>query len=52
MPETVTPDTIAYLILGLVVVAAIAVLFIGSIAVRYRNLEKDLQVLQQLDDEK
>ncbi len=47
-----TPDTIAYLYLGLAVVAIIAVSFIGSIAIRFRNLQKDLQVMEQLRDEK
>ena len=46
-----TPDTIAYLYLGLAVVAIIAVGFVSSIAIRYRNLQKDLQVMEQLRDE-
>jgi len=46
-----TPDTVAYLYLGLAVVAVIAVGFIGSIAIRFRNLQKDLQVMEQLRDE-
>ncbi len=47
-----TPDTVAYLYLGLTVVAIIAISFIGSIVLRYRNLQKDLQVMEQLRDEK
>ena len=47
-----TPDTIAYLYLGLAVVAIIAIGFVGSIAIRFRNLQKDLQVMEQLRDEK
>ena len=47
-----TPDTVAYLYLGLAVVAIIAVGFVSSIAIRYRSLQKDLQVMEQLRDEK
>jgi hypothetical protein len=46
-----TPDTAAYLYLGLAVVATIAFGFIGSILIRFRNLQKDLQVMEQLRDE-
>jgi cell division protein FtsL len=52
MNETVTPDTMNYLILGLIVTAAIVALFIGSMVARYRNLQKDLQTLEQLRDDK
>jgi hypothetical protein len=47
-----TPDTVAYLYLGLAAVAVIAIGYIGSIIVRYRSLQKDLQVMEQLRDEK
>ncbi len=50
--EGTTPDTLAYLYLGLAVVATIAIGFVGSIVLRYRNLQKDLQVMEQLRDEK
>lgn len=46
-----TPDTVAYLLLGLGVVTLIAAGFLGSLYVRYRNLQKDLQVIEQLRDE-
>jgi len=52
MPATVTPETTTYLILGLVVTSTIIVLFIASMVIRYRNLQKDLQMLQDLDDGK
>ena len=47
-----TPDTVAYLYLGLAVVAIIGIGFVGSIAIRFRSLQKDLQVMEQLRDEK
>jgi hypothetical protein len=51
MFESASPDTFGYLILGLVVVSAIVLLLVGSMAVRYRSLQKDLQTLDQLRDE-
>ena len=51
MFESALPDTFGYLILALAVVSTIVVLFIGSIVVRYRSLQKDLQTLDQLRDE-
>jgi hypothetical protein len=51
MNETATPDTFAYLILGLVVASGIFLAFLGSMVVRQRNLQKDIQLLEQLGDE-
>jgi len=42
------PDTTNYLILGLVILAAISLIFLGSMVARYRNLQKDLTVLEEL----
>ncbi|MCA0457216.1 MAG: hypothetical protein LCI00_24805 [Chloroflexi bacterium] len=46
-----TPDTVAYLYLGLAVVAIIGFGFIGSIVVRFRNLQQDLRVIEQLRED-
>jgi ABC-type polysaccharide/polyol phosphate export permease len=50
--NTPTPDTVPYLLLGLGIVTLIAAGFLGSLYVRYRNLQKDLQVIEQLRDDK
>ncbi|MEZ4670199.1 MAG: hypothetical protein R3E39_20020 [Anaerolineae bacterium] len=47
-----TPDTLAYLWLGLATVTVIALGLLGSMYVRFRNLHKDLELLQQLHNEK
>ena len=47
-----TPDTVAYLYLGLAAVAVIAIGYISSIIIRYRSLQKDLQMMEQLRDDK
>jgi len=46
-----TPDTVSYLLLGLGLVAVIGLTFIGSMLLRYRNLQKDLQVIEQLQND-
>lgn len=43
------PDTSAYLILGLVVAFGIAAAFLGSMAARYRNLQKDMELIEKLE---
>ncbi len=43
------PATGDYLILGLIVVFAILLLLIGSMVIRYRNLQQDEQLIEQLD---
>jgi hypothetical protein len=45
------PDTGAYLILGLAAVTLIVGLLIVSMIVRQRNLDRDLDLIEQLRDE-
>ncbi len=42
------PDTTAYLYLALAAVTLIVAIYIGSMAIRYRNLEKDLELIEEL----
>jgi NhaP-type Na+/H+ or K+/H+ antiporter len=51
MPPNGTPDTSAYLLLGLAVLVIILTLLIGSMVVRFRSLRKDEQVIEQLHNE-
>lgn len=46
MPET--PDTLGYLILGLVVTFGILGVFVALIAARWRALKRDLRTLETL----
>ena len=50
--NSTTPDTLSYLLLGLAVVTFIATGLIGSMVLRYRNLQKDMQLLEQLRNDK
>ena len=49
--NSTTPDTLSYLLLGLAVVTLISTGLIGSMVLRYRNLQKDMQLLEQLRNE-
>lgn len=51
MPENSIPDTVNYLILGLVVVFVILGGFIASLITRFRSLNKDLEIIEQLKNE-
>ncbi len=45
------PDTLNYLYLGLGMTVLIMSVFLGSLFVRRRNLEKDIAIMAQLEDE-
>ena len=47
----ITPATTPYLYLGLVATAVIALAFIGSLVIRQRNLQKDIETLETLQAE-
>ena len=47
----ITPATTPYLYLGLAATAVIALAFIGSLVIRQRNLQKDLETLETLQAE-
>ena len=45
------PDTSSYMILGYAVFFGISIIYLISLAVRRRNLERDLQTLEELQAE-
>jgi putative effector of murein hydrolase len=50
MDSSVTPDTLSYLILGLVVATVVMVAFLGSLVLRYRSYQQDIKTIEQLDN--
>lgn len=50
MNEFQTPDTLAYLILGLVVSLGTIGVYIGSLLSKYRNLQKDEAAIHEVRD--
>ncbi len=49
MPET--PENAAYLIAGLIVGFSIISVFIASLVIRFRNLKKNIQFVEQFSEE-
>lgn len=45
----VTPETANYLILGLAAVAVIMLVLVGSMVIRQRNLQRDAEVIAELE---
>jgi ABC-type polysaccharide/polyol phosphate export permease len=50
MDSATTPDTLSYLYLGLVVLVVIMGCFLASLVVRYRNVQKDLELVEKLSE--
>ena len=47
----ITPDNGEFLRLGLIFASAIMLILIGSMFLRYRNIKKDMLVIEQLAEE-
>lgn len=50
MPET-TPDTAAYLFLGLGVTLSAIIVFLVSMVARWRSLNRDIETLNTLEED-
>lgn len=46
-----TPDTVSYLILGYSIIGAIGLIYVISLIVRQHNLQRDLEIIEQLREE-
>lgn len=49
--EFTTPETADFLILGLGSVALFTLGYVATMFIRYRNLQKDIELIQQLAEE-
>jgi hypothetical protein len=49
--EAVTPDTTSYLVLAFAAAFGTMLLYIGSLALRFRSQQKDEAVLEELKSE-
>ena len=47
-----TPDTSQYMILGYAVFFIVAAVYLASLLVRHRNLQRDLETLEEMDKKK
>jgi hypothetical protein len=50
--QSATPDTTNYMVGGYVVFFIVMILYLASLVLRQRNLQQDLEVLQELEQEK
>ena len=44
------PDTTSYLILGYVIIGGVGLLYVITLIVRQRNLKRDLDVIERLEN--
>jgi hypothetical protein len=51
MPETVTPETTAYMLLGYAITLLILVALIGYLVTKARNMRAELAMLETLEQE-
>jgi hypothetical protein len=49
--ESTTPDTLSYLILGLVVSFGFVAVYIGTLISRTQSAEQDAEIIRQLEDD-
>jgi len=47
-----TPDTSAYMIAGYTVFFVVGAIYLASLIIRHRNLQRDLDTLEELDQKK
>ena len=46
-----TPDTSAYMIAGYIIAFAVMIIYVASLYIRFRNLNRDLSMLEEMDKE-
>lgn len=49
--DQATPDTSAYMVAGYVIFAVVTLIYLTSLAIRTRNLHRDMQALNSLEAE-
>ena len=48
--QTTTPDTSGYMIAGYAVAFIVMGIYVASLYIRRRNLERDMETLEEMDD--
>jgi len=46
------PDTSQYMIAGYVIAFAVMIIYVASLYIRFRNLNRDLSMLEEMDEDK
>lgn len=50
--EQMPPDTVKYMIAGYVVIFGVMAIYLVSLFLRWRNLRRDLQTLEEMQEKK
>ena len=46
------PDTSGYMIAGYVIAFAVMLIYVASLYIRFRNLNRDLSMFEEMDEQK
>jgi hypothetical protein len=49
--QEATPNTSAYMIAGYAIFFAVMVIYLASLSIRWRNLNQDLRMLEEMEKE-
>ncbi len=50
--QEITPDTSGYMIAGYAIALTVMAIYLASLIIRWRNLNRDLEMLAEMDKEK
>jgi len=50
--QEITPDTSGYMIAGYAIAFSVMAIYLASLIIRWRNLNRDLEMLADMDKEK
>ncbi|MCJ7584783.1 MAG: hypothetical protein MUO30_08440 [Anaerolineales bacterium] len=50
--EQMSPDTVKYMIAGYVVIFSVMAIYLLSLFLRWRNLQRDLRTLEEMQEKK
>lgn len=46
------PDTSGYMVAGYAIAFAVMILYVASLFIRFRNLQRDMSMLEEMDKDK
>ena len=52
IPHLAPPETTNYMIAGYIVILGVMIIYVVSLFLRHRKLEQDLEILEEVEDQK
>jgi hypothetical protein len=52
IPHLASPETTNYMIAGYIVILSVMLIYVASLFLRYRKLEQDIKILEEMEDQK